>query len=173
MDTRFFTRETFKGQKPQKNISSSSRKWDDLGNSSKSSSNPNLGLTTNYSQIFSVKHRARVSNPRFSNLQICSKLTMTDKRNSQPNIYQICPIKIRAYPNLSTSRIPILRYAEKIIRACPNSKQWLSVCFLPCPDDFSLYPKILFAFEPTRNADLVCPDFLGQSWPFSSCYGSG
>ena len=51
-----------------------------------------MGLTTIYSQISSVKNKARVSNPRFSNLQICSKLTMTDKRNSQPNIYQICPI---------------------------------------------------------------------------------
>ena len=38
----FFTRETFKGQKPQKALVAHLVN-DDLGNSSKSSSNPNLG----------------------------------------------------------------------------------------------------------------------------------
>ena len=85
--------------KNPKSINSSSRKWDGLRNSSKSSSNSRSGIYPQYCKILSEKSRLINTNHNFQNSQFCQirAFSQTDKfylfsaKNRLPEKISDCP----------------------------------------------------------------------------------
>ena len=126
MDIRVFHWETFKQQKPQKSLVAHLVN-EMIENSSKSTSNPNLGLTTIYSKIFSAKIKKRVSNPSYQNFDISPKIFKISQkyiRSSQKYIRCAQVIIRSSQANIIYAQANIRSSQEKI-RACPETKKWL------------------------------------------------
>ena len=124
MDTRVFHWETFKQQKPQKSLVAHLVN-EMIENSSKSTSNPNLGLTTIYSKIFSAKIKTRVSNPSYQNFQICPEIFKTAQKQSSQKFIRSAQANIRSAQVIIRSSQANIIYAQENIR---SSQEKIMAC---------------------------------------------